>query len=165
MIYNNLSKHVEFLSDLILLVLTDESFRLEEPFYVICNTDMVIVPAGFQTDLASVPRLPVIYLAVGGRGHKAAVLHDYLYKTGIYDREVCDGLFYEALVESGVNKFYARMMHSGVRVGGGKIYEFYAKQRQEVTTKSSATLVNLIKEDIPIPVVDETNVIVEERNL
>lgn len=38
------------------------------------------VPAGFETDLASVPRLPLIYMIWGDRAHREAVLHDYMYR-------------------------------------------------------------------------------------
>lgn len=37
------------------------------------------VPTGFETDFASVPRLPFVYLLFGGIGDEEAVLHDYLY--------------------------------------------------------------------------------------
>jgi len=40
----------------------------------------LIVPKGFETDLASVPRIPVIYALYGGRVHREAVLHDALYR-------------------------------------------------------------------------------------
>ena len=40
----------------------------------------IVVPAGFECDLASVPRIPFIYAAWGGRVHREAVLHDYLYR-------------------------------------------------------------------------------------
>ncbi len=40
---------------------------------------LVVVPEGFVTDLASVPRLPVVYLVTGGLGNAAACVHDFLY--------------------------------------------------------------------------------------
>jgi hypothetical protein len=41
-----------------------------------------VVPAGFKSNLASVPRLPVVFWLVGRRGDAAAVLHDWLYENG-----------------------------------------------------------------------------------
>ena len=38
----------------------------------------IMVPRGFVTDFASVPRIPLAYLAMGGIGERAAVVHDYL---------------------------------------------------------------------------------------
>lgn len=76
------------------------------------------VPAGFITDLASVPRLPFVYLLTGGMGHAAAVLHDWLYTTHEVPRDVADAIFREALVLCGVSKWQAYLMWLGVRVGG-----------------------------------------------
>lgn len=76
------------------------------------------VPAGFITDLASVPRLPFAYLLAGGIGHAAAVLHDWLYSCHAVDRKTADNLFYEALVALGISRWRAYLMWIGVRAGG-----------------------------------------------
>lgn len=115
-------KQVEFLTALNLTVLMDNSFRLTNDFYVALEEVEICIPEGFETDLASVPRLPIVYFAVGGRGHKAAVLHDWLYSRAVYPRLVCDQYFYHALRESGVNYFLAKAMYAGVRMGGGSWY-------------------------------------------
>lgn len=39
----------------------------------------IIVPKGFVTDLASMPRIPILYALLGDLAHAAAVLHDFLY--------------------------------------------------------------------------------------
>lgn len=57
----------------------------------------VIVPAQFITDFASVPRLPIIYLAMGNTAHAASVLHDYLYTSGELSRKDADDMFLEAM--------------------------------------------------------------------
>ena len=45
----------------------------------ICYLDEVVeVPAGFETDFASVPRLPVAYWLTGDTAHAAATVHDYM---------------------------------------------------------------------------------------
>jgi hypothetical protein len=125
-------KQVEFLTELNLTVLFDDSFRLVDDFYVSLEGVEVVVPEGFETDLASVPRLPIVYMAVGGRGHKAAVLHDWLYSTCMFPRLICDQYFYHALRESGVNYFYAKAMYAGVRAGGGSYYDANLKKRSLV---------------------------------
>jgi len=48
----------------------------------------ILVPKGFETDLASVPRLPIVYLIWGDRAHREAVLHDYCYRVGAVIRYV-----------------------------------------------------------------------------
>lgn len=85
----------------------------------------VTVPAGFVTDFASVPRVPVAYLLYANRGRKAAVVHDYLYRRGEPDRETCDAVFREALAADGEGFFVSWAMWSGVRLFGWK---FYAKR-------------------------------------
>lgn len=47
------------------------------------------VPAGFETDFASVPRLPFIYWIFGGMGDEEAVLHDWLYTPPHKTHEDC----------------------------------------------------------------------------
>jgi hypothetical protein len=74
------------------------------------------VPSGFTTDFASVPRLPFAYWLTGGTGHRAAVVHDYLCRTG-YDRKVADALFHEMLLSTGVNRVRSWIMWVGVRIG------------------------------------------------
>lgn len=42
---------------------------------------LILVPPGYVTDFASVPRLPLIYLLFGGQSDEEATLHDYLYSV------------------------------------------------------------------------------------
>lgn len=79
----------------------------------------ILVPVGYRTDLASVPRLPFVYLVVGGRGNKAAVIHDYLYTSRITSRKQADYVFAEALRTTGYGRLVVGLMWSGVRLGGG----------------------------------------------
>lgn len=60
---------------------SDDIYVLEAPLvYQSDLMGLICVPTGFQTDLASVPRLPFIYQFFGGRAHREAVLHDFLYR-------------------------------------------------------------------------------------
>lgn len=114
----------------------DNKFRLTSPFLVsIDGKETIKVPEGFETDLASVPRVPVVYLTVGNIGHKAAVLHDWLYATNYFNRAKCDLLFYHALRESGIGYFNAQAMYLGVRVGGNGAYNFYTKKLESSIDK------------------------------
>ncbi len=81
----------------------------------------IIVPVGFKTDFASVPRLPLVYLAFGGIGDKAAVVHDYLYHSA-FDRDLADAILKEALIVCNVPLWKAWMMWAGVRCFGGRRY-------------------------------------------
>jgi hypothetical protein len=76
------------------------------------------VPAGFQTDLASVPRLPLVFLLAGDCAREAAVVHDYLYSTHLVPRDVADAVLREASEVTGVPAWRRWLMWAGVRVGG-----------------------------------------------
>jgi hypothetical protein len=120
---------VKFLNELEIIVLFDDRFRLASDFTVdVTDVELIKVPEGFETDLASVPRLPIVYMMVGNTGHKAAVLHDWLYATNYYPRHKCDLLFYHGLRESGIGYINAKAMYLGVRLGGAKPYSEYTKR-------------------------------------
>ena len=143
-------KIVEFVTPLHLTVLMDRSFRLVNDFYVRLDGVEIIIPEGFETDLASVPRLPIVYFAVGGRGHLAAVLHDWLYSRAMFTRLVCDQYFYHALRESGVGYFLAQSMYLGVRAGGGVWYEANAKKILEAKVDEAVLqLKNSLSGELP----------------
>ena len=89
---------------------------LEDVDYADKDNNMWHVPAGFCTDFASVPRLPFAYWLTGGTGHRAAVVHDYLCRTG-FERKRADALFHEMLRSTGVNPCRSWAMWAGVRIG------------------------------------------------
>ena len=100
---------------------------LIEPFEVEIEEDdgsttHIVVPAGTNTDLASVPRLPWAYMLFANRGRRSAILHDYLYETR-RPRAWADAVFREALRNEDVGAFSRFFMWLGVRVGGGSHYE------------------------------------------
>ena len=81
-----------------------------------------IVPKGFITDLASIPRTARILIDRNGSSRPAAVLHDYLYATGAVGRVEADSLFLEALEAASVGWMTRHLMHSAVRVAGWMFY-------------------------------------------
>ena len=84
----------------------------------------IVVPAGFITDLASIPRAFRGVFSVNGRSRMAAVLHDWLYcsqSSGArprFSRAECDAIFYEALAACDVGLIERNAMWLGVRAGG-----------------------------------------------
>lgn len=104
-----------------------DAWRLIEPFAVDVeegdgSVQTIVVPAGTETDLASVPRLPWAYLLFANRGRRSAILHDYLYETR-RPRVWADAVFREALRNEEVGAFSRFFMWLGVRIGGGSHYE------------------------------------------
>jgi hypothetical protein len=89
---------------------------------------LIYIPKGFETDYASVPRVPVVYWLVGRLGDPAAVVHDYLYWKQLYSKVLCDQIYYEALLACGVNEQLASLMYAGVVVGGHIAFNRHARR-------------------------------------
>lgn len=83
----------------------------------------IVVPDGFVTDFASVPRVWFAYLLTGNTAHAPAVVHDYLYRTRLYPRELCDKVFLEAMESVDVPEWRRNLIFSGVRLGGSVYYD------------------------------------------
>lgn len=91
-------------------------------YYSALLADLVIVPPGFVTDYASVPRAPLTYWLFGGVGDEAAVIHDHLYEKGIVPRELADAVYGEALAACGVPAWRRGPMWAAVRLFGSRRY-------------------------------------------
>ena len=83
---------------------------------------IIKVPVAFETDFASVPRVPLLFGVMGDTAHSAAALHDYLYETGEVSRRTADRVFYEAAVVSGIPTRKAYLMYLAVRTFGASRY-------------------------------------------
>ena len=88
---------------------------------------IITVPAGFQTDFASIlvlhnALLFVLYALVAGYGNYAAAVHDRLYTTGQLTRRQSDDVLYRALRTEGVARWRAGLFWVGVRLGGSNKY-------------------------------------------
>jgi hypothetical protein len=90
-----------------------------------------VVPRGFETDLASVPRLPVIFWLTGATSEKAAVVHDWLYSTRTVPRKMADDVLAEASKAMGVPAWRRGLMWLGVRLGGGAYWNESAPTPQQ----------------------------------
>lgn len=76
------------------------------------------VPAGFKTDLASIPRPLWAILPKSGKYDKAAVVHDYLYAVNGVTREEADQVLREAMEALGVGRVTRWLIYRAVRLGG-----------------------------------------------
>lgn len=95
---------------------------IDLPLNVRCTT-CYTVPAGFETDFASIPR--VFWTLVGhpaGQYAQAAVLHDWLYRTKAVPRAEADRIFREAMVVLQVPAWQRWAMWAAVRVAGWAAY-------------------------------------------
>ena len=100
------------------LIIVPPWFESKEP-------DLSDEKACFETDFASVPRVPIVYEAWGDRAHREAVLHDYLYRTDsipVVTYSQANSVFLEAMKSTG-KPFHIRWpMYLGVLFGGWTAY-------------------------------------------
>ena len=114
-----------FLSDLVVKSLDDATWELTGA--LIYQSELlnqtIAVPAGFVTDLASVPRVPIIYEIWGDRAHHESVPHDWIYQTHVFPKELADKCFLEMMTVR-LKPWYIKMpMYWGVVIGGPSAYE------------------------------------------
>lgn len=96
-------------------------WRIVEPLIFDSETaGVIIVEAGFETDFASVPRIPLAYLLFGDTAHAAAVVHDFLcsdwYRLCFISWKQAAAVFLEAMLASGVPRWRAYPMYLAVRL-------------------------------------------------
>ena len=113
---------VAFLTKLQVEILDDNRARLLVPFALRLDDALLIVPDGFVTDFASVPRIPFAYWLTGGKAKKAAVVHDWLYTRGAFARRWCDEAFCAIARATGVSGWRRGLMWLGIRIGGARHY-------------------------------------------
>lgn len=108
-----------FKGDVVVRQLDPTDWELREPLTYRGNRDSFTVPAGFRTDFASVPRAVVWLLPRYGDYTKAAILHDYLWRSDVVSRADADGLFRRAMRELGVPVPRRWLMWGAVRLASG----------------------------------------------
>jgi hypothetical protein len=85
------------------------------------RSQQFVVPAGFRTDFATVPRVVAWLVPRFGTYTLAAILHDWLCTEGIRSGAVtsreADGIFRRVMRESGVPVLRRWLMWAGVRWG------------------------------------------------
>jgi hypothetical protein len=90
---------------------------------------VTVVPAGFVTDMASVPRGFWNLFPPTGPYAKAAVYHDYLYQLGSISRADADSEFVDGMKALGVCWITRAAMWVALRLFGWKAWDEYTLQR------------------------------------
>lgn len=80
----------------------------------------IVVPEGFVTDFASIPRGLWNIFPTMGEYNGAAIVHDYLYRETHWPQKVCDDIFLEAMQDSGVSWLTRTMIYRALRLFGGR---------------------------------------------
>lgn len=73
------------------------------------------VPAGFESDFASVPRAPIAFWLDGGTAHAPAALHDWAIRSASTSRVYADDLFRQAMESLNIPPGRVRRMYNAVR--------------------------------------------------
>ena len=97
-----------------------EKWQLALPLVYLSDLlGLIVVPVGFETDFASVPRLPVLFFLAGGFAKAPSVVHDFLYSEhNNFTREQADAVFLEAMEVDGVSAWRRNGMYQAVRLFG-----------------------------------------------
>lgn len=101
---------------------------VEDCVFTHITGEKFIIPAGYITDFASVPRFLFWFIPPQGRSANASILHDFLYDSQIGDRLLVDFFFYYELRKV-LPIWQAKAMYFMVRMFGGswwkkdKVYE------------------------------------------
>lgn len=82
----------------------------------------IVVPKGFKTDLASIPRIFWSIYPPFGLYMNAAIVHDFLYKKH-FPRKEADKLFLKIMKEDGVGWFTRTLFFLTVRTFGLLFYK------------------------------------------
>lgn len=108
-----------------------EHWVLTKPlrYRILDSRETVVVPQGFITDFASVPRALWVALPRTGRYTGAAIVHDYLYWTGACSREQADRIFAIAMRESRVGWLTRNAMYQAVSKAGESAWVANERER------------------------------------
>lgn len=101
----------------------DKIWVMSKPlkYYSELLKELIIIPQSFETDFASVPRLPIAYAAWGDKAHREAVVHDYLYRIDskpLVTRSQANSIFLEAMNSTEKSWYIKYPMYMGVVLGG-----------------------------------------------
>lgn len=92
----------------------------------------IVIPAGYDTDLASVPAVLRPICATYGAYNRASIVHDWLYEVrGLisvsgpkFTRWQCDRIFFDIMVTDGVPAWQAVAMYWAVKYNPLNFYPF-----------------------------------------
>lgn len=80
--------------------------------------EKIIVPAGFRSDLGSVPQIFWNLIPPIGKPLRGYILHDWLYSCQTFSRFMSDNILLEAMEVAGVGYFKRITIYFAVRLFG-----------------------------------------------
>lgn len=106
---------------LVVAAVDDRTWELVEPLVYHGRDDVLVIPAGFRTDFATVPRILQWIVPRTGRYSAATVVHDWLIESRTVPRRDADGVFRRVLRELGVPVLLRWLMFAAVRFGAREL--------------------------------------------
>lgn len=96
---------------------------LRHPLEVRWRSGKIEVPAGFVTDLSSIPEAARGIIPQIGTHNIPSVVHDWCYENRWSDRKTSDYLFLLLMKEHGVPWLRRNVMYAAVRVFGKGVWD------------------------------------------
>lgn len=110
----------------------------------------ISVPAGFRTDFASLPRLLWSVLEREGPWARAALFHDWMYRTQTVSRSDADAIFSIILAADGVSAVFRAAFFVALRLFGRRAWDANARRLgAELREALAADLALLTAEGAP----------------
>lgn len=121
---------MSFKTELCLKVIGDQAYEVLEPLVYDNGLLIIQVNPKFDFDGASIPKplWSVIGSPMTGGYQRAGCLHDALYASEYFDRQMCDDLFLEAMASDGVGYFKRHAMYYAVRSFGWMVWDKHDKE-------------------------------------
>ena len=127
-----MDKRFQILDEVIIAQPPDAAYTwtVYKDFRFCCPTDdgkisRFTVKAGATTDFASIPKAFQSIISKVGKHTKAAIVHDAIYRDPDHffmTRAQADWVFYQLMLNQGVNKIKAKTMYEAVRKFAGSAW-------------------------------------------
>lgn len=94
-------------------------YALKEDYFFTCANKEFVIPAGFVTNLASIPKnLQFMFKPNNKKYLMASVCHDFLYELNNISRLECDKCYFSLMESNGANLITRLLFFIGVRLFG-----------------------------------------------
>lgn len=104
-------------------ILSQRNYQLVEDVTVETNKYKIFIAKGMVFNGADIPEAMFSLIGCPMDFALESLVHDAMYRSRVISRYEADNIFYELLLQQGVNSLLARKMYLAVRIGGYKAYE------------------------------------------
>jgi hypothetical protein len=111
---------MSFSNPLVVEQISGGIWETHEAFTFTWNGTEIIVPEGFKTDFASVPRPFRMFVPKSGKYNQAAVVHDFIYVHQVerFTKQEADLIFLDGMKVLGVGRMKRTIMYYAVKYFG-----------------------------------------------